>query len=320
MNWVDWLIILFVFVGLWQGFWQGFVALLFQLVSLILATLVAFWTLPRAGNWMEQQLHVPVSYARPFALFIVFMFASTVFGFIGNILHKLLAPILRANPLNRLFGAVLGAVRQLLIAGVILVLLETLPLSADLKNAVDNSNLAKPLVAATLRLEQQFEKRLDKDQLESVAYRIVSEDDKTTTALNYSVDDPKLDLAGEAAMLKLTNETRKKAKVAELKHNAALQDIARVHARNMLNKGYFSHYEPNGDDVSDRAQKANITYLVIGENLASAPTVVMAHGGLLASEGHRKNILNPEFNQVGIGVYDAGSHGKMIVEVFAKMP
>ncbi len=320
MNWVDWVIIAFVFVGLWQGFWQGFVALLFQLVSLILATLVAFWTLPRAGNWMEQQLHVPVSYARPFALFGVFLVASTIFGFIGNILHKLLAPVLRANPLNRLLGAILGAARQLLIAGVVLVLLQTLPLSADLKTAIDNSGLAKPLVRATLRVEQEFEKRVDKEQLDSVAYRIVSEDDKTTTALNYTVADPKLDIPSELAMLKLTNETRKKAKVAELTSNSKLQDIARVHARNMLNKGYFSHYEPNGDDVADRAQKAGVTYLVIGENLASAPTVLMAQGGLLASEGHRKNILSTEFNQVGIGVYDAGSHGKMIVEVFAKMP
>jgi uncharacterized protein YkwD len=86
----------------------------------------------------------------------------------------------------------------------------------------------------------------------------------------------------------------------------------------MLAKGYFSHVSPQGKDALVRVQEAQISVLSVGENLANAPTVDVGHAGLMASPGHRRNIVSRDFNQVGIGVIDAGKHGKMIVEVFAK--
>jgi len=41
-----------------------------------------------------------------------------------------------------------------------------------------------------------------------------------------------------------------------------------------------------------------------------------AHNGLMNSEGHRANILEPEFRKIGIGVIDNGVYGKMFVQVF----
>ena len=54
-----------------------------------------------------------------------------------------------------------------------------------------------------------------------------------------------------------------------------------------------------------------------GENLALAPTVQIAHDGLMNSPGHRANILNPRFQRIGIGVADGGMHGKMFTQNFA---
>jgi uncharacterized protein YkwD len=50
--------------------------------------------------------------------------------------------------------------------------------------------------------------------------------------------------------------------------------------------------------------------------LALAPTLATAHTGLMNSEGHRANILEPKFKRVGIGVIDNGVYGKMFVQVF----
>lgn len=46
------------------------------------------------------------------------------------------------------------------------------------------------------------------------------------------------------------------------------------------------------------------------------PTVIVAHNGLMNSEGHRANILSPEFSRVGIGVIDNGIYGKIFVQIF----
>jgi uncharacterized protein YkwD len=57
--------------------------------------------------------------------------------------------------------------------------------------------------------------------------------------------------------------------------------------------------------------------LVIGENLAYAPNLELAHTGLMNSEGHRANILSPDFNKVGIGIEDGGVYGLMVTQVFS---
>lgn len=85
----------------------------------------------------------------------------------------------------------------------------------------------------------------------------------------------------------------------------------------MFERHYFSHVSPEGKDIGDRLQAAGIAYRVSGENLAYAPDVSTAHRGLMNSEGHRRNILDPEFHRVGIGIIDSGTYGCIFTQVFA---
>lgn len=317
---VDILIVAFLLFGVWQGFRHGFMALLFQMISLVLASLLSFWLLSKVKDWMVNQLQIPVSYAGPIGLGLLFMVFSAALGAIATLGHRLFAPILHANPLNRILGMVFGGVRQLIIAAIILTLLVSLPLPSSFKQAIDKSILAKPLISVSLKLEQYLAQRFNVGNLDAVAFNTTGKDESITTSLNYTVADPTVDEAGEILLFKLTNEVRKQAKVPELQANDTLRDVARAYGKNMLAKGYFSHFSPDGEDATKRIQKANITALAVGENLATAPEIAIAQAGLLASEGHRKNIINPDFNQVGIGVLDAGVHGKMVVEVFIKTP
>jgi uncharacterized protein YkwD len=84
----------------------------------------------------------------------------------------------------------------------------------------------------------------------------------------------------------------------------------------MFARGYFAHDTPEGVDPFQRMQQAGIVFGIAGENLALAPTLDMAHNGLMNSPGHRANILRPEFRKVGIGVLDGGIYGKMWVQEF----
>jgi uncharacterized protein YkwD len=86
----------------------------------------------------------------------------------------------------------------------------------------------------------------------------------------------------------------------------------------MLRRGYFAHADPEGKTVADRMKDHGLTYVVVGENLALAPTLPIAHQGLMDSPGHRANILHPEFERVGIGAIEARPYGIMFTQVFAK--
>jgi len=66
----------------------------------------------------------------------------------------------------------------------------------------------------------------------------------------------------------------------------------------------------------DRMRQGGARFRAAGENIALAPTVEVAHNGLMNSPGHRENILNPAFGRVGIGVEDGGLHGKMFTQNF----
>ena len=110
--------------------------------------------------------------------------------------------------------------------------------------------------------------------------------------------------------------SRRKRGLHELTWRPEVVPVAREHARDMWEREYFGHVSPEGKDVGDRLEEAGVSYTFAGENLALAPTVITAHNGLMNSEGHRENILEEEFNRMGIGVIDNGVNGKMFVQVF----
>jgi uncharacterized protein YkwD len=61
----------------------------------------------------------------------------------------------------------------------------------------------------------------------------------------------------------------------------------------MFQQGFFAHVDQDGRSPFDRMKAGNVTFGAAGENLALAPTVQIAHDGLMNSPGHRANILNP---------------------------
>jgi uncharacterized protein YkwD len=63
-------------------------------------------------------------------------------------------------------------------------------------------------------------------------------------------------------------------------------------------------------------REAHVRYLTAGENLALAPTLQVAHSGLMNSPGHRANILHPQFGRLGIGILDGGIRGLMVSQEF----
>ena len=103
----------------------------------------------------------------------------------------------------------------------------------------------------------------------------------------------------------------------KLKISPFLEQAAVLKAQDMSQKGYFAHEDSSGLTPAERLSLAHVSFRVAGENLALAPSIDLAHIGLMNSPKHRENILDPEFGRIGIGVMDAGPYGLMVTQNFA---
>lgn len=144
----------------------------------------------------------------------------------------------------------------------------------------------------------------------------------------------------------LINKEREKRRIKKLEWNEELEKIALSHSRDMAKRNYFAHKTPEGKDPSDRAkergflcQKKYGSYIRsgIGENIFQNHIFKSATyledrayydyrsfdeiaestvEGWMKSEGHRENILNPEYDSEGIGVVISESGEIYITENF----
>ncbi len=125
------------------------------------------------------------------------------------------------------------------------------------------------------------------------------------------------DKAGEREIFAMVNAERKKAGLQELVWDEEMAEVARAHSLDMWRRQYFAHDTPEGETPLERLLGDEIVLEKAGENLALARTIARAHKGLMNSPGHRRNILDPAFGRIGIGVIDGGKYGKMVTQNFA---
>lgn len=119
-----------------------------------------------------------------------------------------------------------------------------------------------------------------------------------------------------ANIISLTNESRKIFNLPALSENEALTKAAQDKAEDMLKKGYFSHTSPDGRLPWDFIQSVGYNYLVAGENLAvnfiEAEDIKTAW---MNSPTHKANILNKNFEEIGIGITQGEYQGHQAIFV-----
>lgn len=120
--------------------------------------------------------------------------------------------------------------------------------------------------------------------------------------------------AAEQQALKLMNADRAASGLPALKLNNKLTVLARDYAQDMIDRDFFSHYNPEGQSPFDRMQQYGIGYHYAGENLAINRSVEAAENAFMNSAGHRANILNANYSEIGIGVKYDGSQVYVVQE------
>ena len=127
----------------------------------------------------------------------------------------------------------------------------------------------------------------------------------------------------KSRMVELVNNERTSRGLQPLTLNPVLCQMADDYARDMIQCGFFSHMGPIGEEgPGQRAVTAGYTFLAIGENLAGGQTSVeqaMADW-MKSTEGHRENILSPQWKELGIAVRIGGEYGVYWVQEFGNPP
>ncbi|MFN7088262.1 MAG: CAP domain-containing protein [Candidatus Paceibacteria bacterium] len=126
-----------------------------------------------------------------------------------------------------------------------------------------------------------------------------------------------------AGIIEWTNVQRIENGLSALSWNPELDTAASLKVQNMLDRQYFSHVSPDGLGPDYWVQKAGYEYIVIGENLAlgNFKDDKELVGAWMQSEGHRTNILNPKFREIGVAVKKGIFEGKqtwLAVQIFGK--
>lgn len=107
-----------------------------------------------------------------------------------------------------------------------------------------------------------------------------------------------------AGVIQWTNIQRKRYGFSPLKENVRLNVSTELKVQDMFENQYFSHYSPSGEGAEDWIKSVGYEFIAIGENLAlgnfeNDEALVQAW---MESPGHRENILNPNYQEIGVVV------------------
>lgn len=122
-----------------------------------------------------------------------------------------------------------------------------------------------------------------------------------------------------AQVIRLTNAERAKRGCKALSSDRELEAAAQAHSRDMAKHDYFAHDSRDGRSPFDRMAEAGYEYSAAAENIAAgqrSPADVVK--GWMDSKGHRANILNCTYTEIGVGYAKGGSYGTYWTQNFGK--
>jgi len=317
LNVIDLLLVLLVLLSTLSGFRRGLILGVLDLASWVLSLLAGLRFYQPVAYWLGVYVRsLPQIWNRPIAFILIAIIVSLAVHLVGNVILRRLPKDIHQRRVNRLFGIIPGLANGLITAAIVAALLLAIPLNEGLRERARASASVNRLAVYTERLEAALHPVFGEAIAETLNLLTIRPESNERVALPYTVAVPRPRPELEARMLELVNGERVATGLRPLAPDPELVQVARQHSTDMFARGYFAHVTPEGRDPFDRMREARVSFLTAGENLALAPTMQIAHTGLMRSPGHRANILQRDFGRVGIGIMDGGIHGLMVTQDF----
>lgn len=329
-NWVDLSIFVIALLYLWEGWRRGFILGFIDLGGFLLSFVASLRLYSFVGYFLVSQFALTKGIANSLGFLIVGFVVEILLSLLVRISYQYLYPHFSSylqkekdtRPslffVNKLLGCIPALGETCVFTAFLLTLILVLPVSGVVKKDIVNAKIGGFLVSKTQGIERNLNLIFGEAVNETLTFVTInpnlSSDERVN--LGFTQTQGVADEAAEYTMLNLVNQERVSRGLPPVSLSFALRDLARTYARDMFLRGYFSHYNPEGESPFDRMNKASVAFLVAGENLALAPNVLIAHQGFMQSPGHRANILSSEFGKLGVGVIDGGIYGEMFVQEF----
>lgn len=315
LNWVDLAILGILTFFIIESFGRSLILEILDFLSFLLAFFISFNFYNLLARFFESQFSIPHGLSLVVGFISTWFLTETIFMLIIRLLPVKWSSLKFKG--EKLLAIIPSVLRGLIFIALILVLIGTFPIQPTVKKAIQDSKLGSLIQKYAYQLEEPVKGIFGNVSQESLSFLTIKPKTDERVNLGFQTEEFKTDEVSEREMVELVNRERVKTGLEELVFDSKLRDIGRGHSADMFKRGYFSHYSPEGETVADRAAKAGVDFLVIGENLAFAPSLESAHRGLMNSEGHRANILSTDYHKIGIGVMDGGVYGKMFTQVFS---
>lgn len=305
-----------------RGWLRGFARELMDLIGLVVGLALAFRLSGPVGALLQDTFGTSDVVSRLVGGLVVFLVVGVGAAIGAHFLQRVFTlPGMALS--NRLLGGLLSTLWALFVAMLVLSLLIVFPLPESVAGRLEDSNVVHYLTDPETPAQTVFHAVAGDRVLESLlnlrelvgGNEVILEEGQSLQIPIARPDELAEDPEAASTIFDLVNRSRLETGVDPLAWSRPLADVAQAYAREMYERGFFSHDSPVSGTVIDRVEAAGIPYRVIGENLALAPTSRAVHEGLMASPAHRENILRSSFTKVGIGVVD-GPLGLMVVEVF----
>jgi len=316
-NWVDLLLLVIILISAAGGWQRGFILSILDLVRWLGSWMIGLVFYRWFSAWLGQVTDWTETWRHPIAFITLVILSGIAIHLVGRYILRQVPLETHANPLNRVLGILPGLVNGIVLSAIVSSLLYAVPIWDGLSDAAQHSWLTERFATYTDRLEDVltpvFSPALNQTLTKLITVEPGSEE---SVELPYKVPNSTPEPSLESQMLDMVNEERTSRGLKPLAADPQLVPVARAHSADMWSRGYFSHYTPEGEDPFERMKDAGIRFRTAGENLALAPTLQIAHTGLMNSPGHRANILNPAFGRVGIGIMSGGRRGIMVSQEF----
>lgn len=314
-NSVDLVIVILLLLFALEALGRPFIAEVLDFTSFLLAFFASFRYYNLPAKYFENHFNVPHGLSLAVGFITVWFLVEITFYILLHIFIQKIPKI--KIPGGNVLSIIPSFLRGLIFIALTLVLFATFPIHPAIKKEILDSKIGSYILNNAYALEQPVKNVFGGVANDTLTFLTIHPKTDEKVDLGFTTTNFKIDPENEGAMVDLVNSERRKLGLSALSYDEKLTTIARNHSADMLKRGYFSHYSPEGETVVDRARKTGINYQVIGENLAYAPTLELAHKGLMNSPGHRANILSADYRKIGGGIMDGGIYGKMFTQVFS---
>jgi uncharacterized protein YkwD len=315
MNWLDATIIMIILFFVVKGLQRGFLLGLVGLVGIAVVVSIPLLFYIPASRVLEY-LGISQIYSSALGFLALFFLATSLYYAIGEKFYRRVPYQVRGSRVNKILGLFTGLFKGLMVVTLLLAIVVSLPLPFITPEDLNESDIASPMLDVAAAATSLTARIFGEAFQHAVGFLTIEIDTIESVELKFAVADPVIDQDAEMEMLRLLNAERTQRGLPELVMDETLREVARQHSVDMFQRGYFGHVDPEGTTPFDRMLAGGVSFLIAGENLAIAPTVNIAHKGLMDSPGHRENILRSQFLRVGIGAARGGSYGTMFTQKF----